>query len=188
MERQSWCFAIWTWGLEVSLFHFISTCTCQRFFLLVFCFILLISISSILSLFTIYLPDIDECKSDILLCDVNANCSNTYGSYKCTCKEGYNGTGHVCTGMMNLLRFNRYLGLGTGILSVESENFHGCFPILDFLKAFLPKIELSVYPGQRYQILHFFHFFCPRRFLCSSENVNLVSLLSSLRSFIVWVI
>ncbi|XP_027054015.1 adhesion G protein-coupled receptor E2-like, partial [Pocillopora damicornis] len=41
--------------------------------------------------------DIDECKSDILRCDVNANCSNTYGSYKCTCKEGYNGTGHVCT-------------------------------------------------------------------------------------------
>ena len=58
--------------------------------------------------------------------------------------------------MMNLLRFNRCLGLGTGILSVESENFLGCFPILDFLKAFLPKIELSVYPGQRYQILHYF--------------------------------
>lgn len=120
MERQSWCFAIWTWGLEVSLFHFISTCTCQRFFLLVFCFFLLLSISSILSLFTIYLPDIDECKSDISLCDVNANCSNTYGSYKCTCKEGYNGTGLACTGIMNLLCFNLCLGLGTGILSVES--------------------------------------------------------------------
>ena len=156
MERQSWCFAIWTWGLEVSLFHFISTYTCQRFFFLVFCFFLLISISSILSLFTIYLLDIDECKSDILRCDVNANCSNTYGSYKCTCKEGYNGTGHVCTGMMNLLRFNLCLRLGTGILSVESETFLGCFPILYFLKAFLPKIELSVYPGQRYQILHYF--------------------------------
>ena len=136
MERQSWCFAIWTWGLEVSLFHFISTYTCQRYFFLVF--FLLISISSILSLFTIYLLDIDECKSDILRCDVNANCSNTYGSYKCTCKEGYNGTGHVCTGMMNLLRFNLCLRLGTGILSVESETFLGCFPILYFLKAFLP--------------------------------------------------
>ena len=101
-------------------------------------FFLLISISSILSLFTIYLLDIDECKSDILRCDVNANCSNTYGSYKCTCKEGYNGTGHVCTGMMNLLRFNLCLRLGTGILSVESETFLGCFPILYFLKAFLP--------------------------------------------------
>ena len=131
----------------------------KDYYFLIFCFVLLLSISSILSLFTIYLPDIDECKSDISLCDVNANCSNTYGSYKCTCKEGYNGTGHVCTGMMNLLRFNRYLGLGTGILSVESENFHGCLPILDFLKAFLPKIELSVYPGQRYQILHYFIWF-----------------------------
>ena len=128
----------------------------KNFFFLVFCFFLLISISSILSLFTIYLPDIDECKSDISLCDVNANCSNTYGSYKCTCKEGYNGTGHVCTGMMNLLRFNLCLRLGTGILSVESETFLGCFPILYFPKAFLPKIELSIYHGQRYQIRHYF--------------------------------
>ena len=89
----------------------------KDYYFLIFGFILLLSISSILSLFTIYLPDIDECKSDILRCDVNANCSNTYGSYKCTCKEGYNGTGHVCTGIMNLLRFNPCLRLGTGILS-----------------------------------------------------------------------
>ena len=128
----------------------------KKIFFLVFGFFLLISISSILSLFTIYLLDIDECKSDVFRCDVNANCSNTYGSYKCTCKEGYNGTGHVCTGMMNLLRFNLCLRLGTGILSVESETFLGCFPILYFLKAFLPKIELSIYRGQRYQIRHYF--------------------------------
>ena len=106
--------------------------------------------------FTIYLPDIDECKSDILLWDVNANCSNTFGSYKCTCKEGYNGTGLACTGIINLLCFNLCLRLGTGILSVESETFLGCFPILYFLKAFLPKIELSIYRGQRYQIRHYF--------------------------------
>ena len=114
----------------------------KDYYFLIFGFILLLSISSILSLFTIYLLDIDECKSDILRCDVNANCSNTYGSYKCTCKEGYNGTGHVCTGMMNSFRFNLCIGLGTGILSVESKNFFGCFPILYFLKAFLLMIEL----------------------------------------------
>ena len=172
MERQSWCFAIWTWGLEVSLFHFISTYTCQRYFFLVF--FLLISISSILSLFTIYLLDIDECKSDILRCDVNANCSNTYGSYKCTCKEGYNGTGHVCTGMMNSLRFNLCIGLGTGILSVESKNFLGCFPILYFLKAFLLMIELSIYRGQRYQIRHYFISF----FLVAFSALRTMSTLS----------
>ena len=105
----------------------------KDYYFLIFGFILLLSISSILSLFTIYLPDIDECKSDILRCDVNANCSNTYGSYKCTCKEGYNGTGHVCTGMMNSLRFNLCIGLGTGIFVSRIRNFswllsHFVFP------------------------------------------------------------
>ena len=40
----------------------------------------------------------DECKSDISDCDVNANCTNTYGSYKCKCKAGYTGDGHSCSG------------------------------------------------------------------------------------------
>ena len=42
--------------------------------------------------------DMDECKSDISDCDVNANCTNTYGSYKCKCKAGYTGDGHSCSG------------------------------------------------------------------------------------------
>ena len=93
--------------MEVSLFHLIPTNSRQSLFL--DCFVLLISISSILSLFTIYLLDIDEFNSDFLLCDVNANCSNSYGSYKCECKEGYNGTGHVCTGIMNFALHKMYL-------------------------------------------------------------------------------
>ena len=40
----------------------------------------------------------DECKYDISDCDVNANCTNTYGSYNCTCKVGYTGDGHSCSG------------------------------------------------------------------------------------------
>ena len=31
-------------------------------------------------------------------CDVNANCTNTIGSYKCTCKLGYIGDGRLCLG------------------------------------------------------------------------------------------
>ena len=30
--------------------------------------------------------------------DVNANCTNTNGSHKCTCKEGYPGDGQSCQG------------------------------------------------------------------------------------------
>ncbi|XP_066022856.1 fibrillin-1-like isoform X3 [Pocillopora verrucosa] len=41
--------------------------------------------------------DMDECKFNISDCDVNANCTNTYGSYKCTCKVGYTGDGHSCS-------------------------------------------------------------------------------------------
>ncbi|CAH3141588.1 unnamed protein product [Pocillopora meandrina] len=41
--------------------------------------------------------DMDECKSDISDCDVNANCTNMYGSYKCKCKAGYTGDGHSCS-------------------------------------------------------------------------------------------
>lgn len=42
------------------------------------------------------MEDIDECKSDKPVCDVNANCINTYGSYNCSCKEGYTWDGRSC--------------------------------------------------------------------------------------------
>ena len=38
----------------------------------------------------------------------------------------------------------------------QSDPTFGCFPILDFLKAFLPKIELVILPGQSYHILLYF--------------------------------
>ena len=42
--------------------------------------------------------DIDECKGSKKVCDDNAYCSNTVGSYNCTCKEGFTGDGHSCSG------------------------------------------------------------------------------------------
>ena len=45
----------------------------------------------------------DECKYNISDCDVNANCANTHGSYKCTCKAGYNGDGRSCSGTLNFI-------------------------------------------------------------------------------------
>ena len=42
----------------------------------------------------------NECQYNISDCDVNANCTNTYGSYKCTCKAGYNGDRHSCSGTL----------------------------------------------------------------------------------------
>ena len=54
-------------------------------------------------LFEFFLPDIDECKSEIHDCDVNANCINTLGSYNCSCWPGYKGNGIICTSIMKLL-------------------------------------------------------------------------------------
>ena len=40
-----------------------------------------------------YTSDIDECSSNSKLCHKKALCSNTRGSYKCTCNHGYSGDG-----------------------------------------------------------------------------------------------
>ena len=48
--------------------------------------------------FSLFLPDIDECSTNSHSCDVNAVCRNTVGLYVCACKEGYSGDGNTCTG------------------------------------------------------------------------------------------
>ena len=44
--------------------------------------------------------DEDECSTIADVCDVNAICENTPGSYNCTCQEGYAGDGKTCIGTM----------------------------------------------------------------------------------------
>ena len=40
--------------------------------------------------------DIDECNEGTNLCDINAKCINTNGSYECICNSGYEGSGLTC--------------------------------------------------------------------------------------------
>ena len=40
--------------------------------------------------------DLDECTSSPPVCDLNADCTNTRGSYLCTCKAGFSGDGKTC--------------------------------------------------------------------------------------------
>ena len=44
------------------------------------------------------LTDIDECATKTHHCNLNANCTNTNGSFECVCKEGYTGDGKSCSG------------------------------------------------------------------------------------------
>ena len=41
--------------------------------------------------------DINECIQDLSECDNNAQCTDTIGSYNCTCNSGYEGSGFTCT-------------------------------------------------------------------------------------------
>lgn len=42
--------------------------------------------------------DVDECVTEDHNCNPNAECMNTPGSYRCSCKEGFNGDGFTCSG------------------------------------------------------------------------------------------
>ena len=44
------------------------------------------------------LTDSDECNASVSVCDVNADCKNTLGSYRCSCRAGFSGDGHTCKG------------------------------------------------------------------------------------------
>jgi hypothetical protein len=41
-------------------------------------------------------PDVNECKSRP--CDIFSHCTNTLGSFRCTCFPGYEGNGVECKG------------------------------------------------------------------------------------------
>ena len=47
--------------------------------------------------FLVFVLDINECRGDND-CDVNANCTNTEGSFTCACRSGYKGDGKTCKG------------------------------------------------------------------------------------------
>lgn len=45
--------------------------------------------------------DIEECTTDTDNCHTEANCTNTKGSFYCTCHHGYSGDGVTCDGVYN---------------------------------------------------------------------------------------
>ena len=52
----------------------------------------------VLNIVTLIHLDLDECLNDTDICNENANCTNTDGSYTCECVKGYSGDDYSCTG------------------------------------------------------------------------------------------
>lgn len=48
--------------------------------------------------FFLCISDLDECSNGTHMCNSNADCRNTQGSYRCICKEGFSGDGFFCSG------------------------------------------------------------------------------------------
>ena len=42
--------------------------------------------------------DINECDNSTVMCGFNASCTNTAGSFECTCDDGYSGDELTCNG------------------------------------------------------------------------------------------
>ena len=62
-----------------------------------------------------YLSDVDECLPDKISneylhlahnCHADANCTNTKGSFYCTCLNGYSGNGVTCMGKLETFKAN----------------------------------------------------------------------------------
>ena len=48
-------------------------------------------------------PDINECASGAHSCSLFANCTNSNGSFSCSCLSGYMGNGMTCDGELSML-------------------------------------------------------------------------------------
>ena len=57
----------------------------------------------IITMYIIARTDIDECMNrEDNNCSLNANCTDTDGSYTCTCHHGFTGDGVNCAGECQL--------------------------------------------------------------------------------------
>ena len=64
---------------------------------------------SILIILLSYITDINECELGVDQCATNATCSNTEGSYECSCNTGFTGDGKTCCMWFNVFAPVYYL-------------------------------------------------------------------------------
>ncbi|RMX57866.1 hypothetical protein pdam_00021415 [Pocillopora damicornis] len=65
--------------------------------------------------------DSDECNASVSVCDVNADCKNTLGSYRCSCRAGFSGNGRSCKADVLLLAAGGGGGASSGYNGVDGQ-------------------------------------------------------------------
>ena len=77
-----------------------------------------------------YHSDADECLNNSHNCSENATCTNTEGSFNCSCKPGYIGNGHNCSGWF--LKFlSRFLLVLILLIQSKKVNDQRCTTIIN---------------------------------------------------------
>lgn len=79
----------------------LNTCVCNEGFFRIEsnCESMLFPLKLILLLILLtFSSDINECANETYPCDYNADCTDTIGSYDCTCYGGFTGNGTFCDG------------------------------------------------------------------------------------------
>ena len=70
------------------------------------------------------MTDINECVLGVDQCTTNATCSNTEGSYECSCNTGFTGDGISCCMMLLLSSTYVYLHAEYKTSYVKSTFLH----------------------------------------------------------------
>ena len=63
---------------------FLHSCECRLLLVIVIVVVVVVVVIIIITC-----VDVDECTLGGQVCTQNAHCENTYGSYRCVCKEGF---------------------------------------------------------------------------------------------------
>ena len=79
---------------EVDSIALVSKCQTYDMFHLQMAIIMYVKAQHFLS------TDIDECERGLDNCSVNADCTNSIGSFSCACVQGYSGDGVTCSKLL----------------------------------------------------------------------------------------
>ncbi|XP_054459708.1 uncharacterized protein zgc:66455 [Anoplopoma fimbria] len=82
-------------------------------------------------LISVSIADVNECGTQLVLCDVNADCLNQFGSYSCRCRPGFQDKSRLGSGG-TVCADAKAAGCTSG-LSAETKGVYVLFFLLSFL-------------------------------------------------------